>query len=137
MFQLRKSRGVTFLAINCKFWLDEYKFDGFRFDGVTSMIFRNHGLGQDFNGYEDYYNLNQDGDAICYLTLANKLIHEVNKNAITIAEEMSGMPGLAAKIKDGGMGFDYRMAMGIPDFWIKYIKEVKDEDWKAGHIFGN
>ena len=134
-FNYEKTEVLHFLLSNCKFWLDEYKFDGFRFDGVTSMIFRNHGLGQDFNGYEDYYNLNQDGDAICYLTLANKLIHEVNKNAITIAEEMSGMPGLAAKIKDGGMGFDYRMAMGIPDFWIKYIKEVKDEDWKAGHIF--
>ncbi|MBO7316469.1 MAG: alpha amylase C-terminal domain-containing protein [Paludibacteraceae bacterium] len=134
-FNYEKPEVLHFLLSNCKFWLDEYKFDGFRFDGVTSMIFRNHGLGQDFNGYEDYYNLNQDGDAICYLTLANKLIHEVNKNAITIAEEMSGMPGLAAKIKDGGMGFDYRMAMGIPDFWIKYIKEVKDEDWKAGHIF--
>lgn len=126
---------LHFLLSNCKYWLDEYRFDGFRFDGVTSMIYRNHGLGQDFNGYQDYYNLNQDGDAICYLTLANELIHEVNPNAITIAEEMSGMPGLAAKIKDGGMGFDYRMAMGIPDFWIKYIKEVKDEDWKAGHIF--
>ncbi len=126
---------LHFLLSNCKYWLDEYRFDGFRFDGVTSMIYKNHGLGQDFNGYADYYNLNQDGDAICYLTLANELIHEVNPNAITIAEEMSGMPGLAAKIKDGGMGFDYRMAMGIPDFWIKYIKEVKDEDWKAGHIF--
>ena len=79
--------------------------------------------------------MNQDGDAICYLTLANKLIHEVNPNAITIAEEVSGMPGLAAGFKNGGIGFDYRMAMGIPDFWIKYIKEVKDEDWKAGHIF--
>ncbi len=134
-FNYEKPEVLHFLLSNCKFWLDEYKFDGFRFDGVTSMIFRNHGLGQDFNGYDDYYNLNQDGDAICYLTLANKLIHEVNKNAITIAEEMSGMPGLATKIKDGGMGFDYRMAMGIPDFWIKYIKEVKDEDWKAGHIF--
>lgn len=126
---------LHFLLSNCKYWLDEYHFDGFRFDGVTSMIYRNHGLEQDFNGYDDYYNLNQDGDAICYLTLANDLIHEINPNAITIAEEMSGMPGLAAKIKDGGMGFDYRMAMGIPDFWIKYIKEVKDEDWKAGHIF--
>ena len=99
------------------------------------MLYRSHGLGEDFSGYDAYYNMNQDGDAICYLTLANKLIHEVNPNAITIAEEVSGMPGLAAGFKNGGIGFDYRMAMGIPDFWIKYIKEVKDEDWKAGHIF--
>ena len=134
-FDYAKPSVLHFLLSNCKFWLDEYKFDGFRFDGVTSMLYRSHGLGEDFNGYGSYYNLNQDGDAICYLTLANKMIHQVNPNAITIAEEVSGMPGLAIKPEDGGIGFDYRMAMGIPDFWIKYIKEVKDEDWKAGHIF--
>ena len=134
-FNYGKDEVLHFLLSNCKYWMDVYGFDGFRFDGVTSMIYKSHGLGEDFVDYSCYYNLNQDGDAICYLTLANKLIHEVKKNAITIAEEMSGMPGLASPIKDGGMGFDYRLAMGIPDFWIKYIKEVRDEDWKAGHIF--
>ena len=134
-FDYAKPSVLHFLLSNCKFWLEEYKFDGYRFDGVTSMLYRSHGLGEDFNGYESYYNMNQDGDAICYLTLANKLIHEVNPNAITVAEEVSGMPGLATKVEDGGIGFDYRMAMGIPDFWIKMIKEVKDEDWKVGHIF--
>lgn len=134
-FDYAKPSVIHFLLSNCKFWLEEYHFDGFRFDGVTSMLFRSHGLGEDFSGYESYYNMNQDGDAICYLTLANKLIHELNPNAITIAEEVSGMPGLASKVQDGGIGFDYRMAMGIPDFWIKLIKEVKDEDWKVGHIF--
>ncbi len=133
-FNYAKTEVLHFLLSNCKFWLDEYDFDGFRFDGVTSMMYLSHGLGEDFNGYGSYFNGNEDGDAICYLTLANKLIHEVKKHAITIAEDMSGMPGLARPEKDGGMGFDYRLAMGIPDFWIKYIKEVKDEDWKAGHI---
>lgn len=133
-FNYQKTEVLHFLLSNCKFWMDEYRIDGFRFDGVTSMIYRSHGLGESFSSYSDYYNLNEDGDAICYLTLANKLIHQVNRHAITIAEEMSGMPGLATPIKDGGIGFDYRLAMGIPDFWIKYIKEVKDEDWKAGHI---
>lgn len=133
-FDYGKPEVMHFLLSNCKYWLEEFHFDGFRFDGVTSMLYLSHGLGEDFNGYGAYYNLNQDGDAICYLTLANKLIHEVNKNAITIAEEMSGMPGLAYPIKGGGMGFDYRLAMGIPDFWIKMIKEVKDEDWHPGHI---
>lgn len=135
IFDYSKPEVLHFLLSNCKFWLDEYRFDGFRFDGVTSMLYRSHGLGEDFDGYESYYNLNQDGDAICYLTLANKLIHQVNSNAVTVAEEVSGMPGLAAKINDGGIGFDYRMAMGIPDFWIKYIKEEKDEEWKVGHIY--
>ncbi len=134
-FNYGKTEVMHFLLSNCKFWLDVYDFDGFRFDGVTSMMYLSHGLGEDFNGYTSYFNGNEDGDAICYLTLANKLIHEVKKDAITIAEDMSGMPGLARKVEDGGMGFDFRLAMGIPDFWIKYIKEVKDEDWKAGHIF--
>ena len=133
-FDYGKPEVLHFLLSNCKFWMDEYSFDGFRFDGVTSMMYLSHGLGEDFNGYGSYFNGNEDGDAIMYLTLANKLIHAVKHNAITIAEDMSGMPGLACPFKDGGVGFDYRLAMGIPDFWIKYIKEVKDEDWKAGHI---
>lgn len=135
VFNYGKNEVMHFLLSNCKFWLEEYKFDGFRFDGVTSMLYYSHGLGDNFTNYSDYYNGNEDGDAICYLTLANKLIHEVNPNAITIAEEVSGMPGLAAKIKDGGYGFDYRMAMNIPDYWIKIIKERKDEDWHPTGIF--
>ena len=126
---------LHFLLSNCKYWLDIYNFDGFRFDGVTSMLYLNHGLGQDFSGYVDYYNGNQDGDAICYLTLANKMIHEFRPTAITIAEEMSGMPGLAASVEDGGIGFDYRLAMGIPDYWIKLLKEKRDEDWNTTDIF--
>lgn len=134
-FNYGKTEVLHFLLSNCKYWLDVYDFDGFRFDGVTSMMYLSHGLGEDFNGYGSYFNGNEDGDAICYLTLANKLIHEFKPWAITIAEDISGMPGLAQPMEDGGIGFDYRLAMGIPDFWIKYIKEVKDEDWKAGHIY--
>ena len=126
---------VHFLLSNCRYWLEEFHFDGFRFDGVTSMIYRDHGLGDAFTSYGDYYNLNQDGDAICYLTLANQLIHECRPQAITVAEEVSGMPGLAAPIGDGGCGFDYRMAMNIPDYWIKTIKERLDEDWKPSSLF--
>ena len=134
-FDYGKNDVLNFLLSNCKYWLEEYKFDGFRFDGVTSMLYYDHGLGQAFGSYDDYYNGNEDTNAITYLTLANELIHEVNPHAITIAEEMSGMPGLARKFKDGGIGFDYRMAMGIPDYWIKTIKERKDEDWKPTSIF--
>ena len=134
-FDYGKNEVLHFLLSNCKYWLEEYHFDGFRFDGVTSMLYYNHGLGQSFNGYGDYYNGAQDINAITYLTLANKLIHSVNTNAITIAEEMSGMPGLAAPISDGGIGFDYRMAMGIPDYWIKILKEKQDEEWAVSSIF--
>ena len=134
-FDYGKNDVLNFLLSNCKYWLEEFKFDGFRFDGVTSMLYYNHGLGQAFGSYGDYYNGGQDTNAITYLTLANKLIHQINPHAITIAEEMSGMPGLATKIKDGGMGFDYRMAMGIPDYWIKMLKEKKDEDWHPTSIY--
>ena len=134
-FDYGKDEVLHFLLSNCKYWLEEFKFDGFRFDGVTSMIYYNHGLGQAFTEYGDYYDGGQDGDAICYLTLANQLIHEVNPHAVTIAEEVSGMPGLALDIESGGYGFDYRMAMNIPDFWIKIIKEQRDEEWSTSAIW--
>lgn len=133
-FDYGKNEVIHFLLSNCKYWLSEYHFDGFRFDGVTSMLYYSHGLGECFCGYGDYFNGHQDDNAICYLTLANQLIHEVNPNAITIAEEVSGMPGLAAPFADGGYGFDYRMAMNIPDYWIKTIKERRDEDWRPSSI---
>ena len=135
LFDYGKNEVLHFLLSNCKFWLEEYRFDGFRFDGVTSMLYLSHGLGEAFSNYGDYYNSNQDGDAICYLTLANQLIHQVNRRAITIAEEVSGMPGLAVPVEDGGYGFDYRMAMNIPDYWIKTIKEKKDQDWHPSSIW--
>lgn len=135
LFNYGKDEVVHFLLSNCKYWMEEFRFDGFRFDGVTSMLYRSHGLGEAFTSYDDYYNGGQDGEAIVYLTLANKLIHEVNPQAITIAEEMSGMPGLAVPAADGGYGFDYRMAMNIPDFWIKTIKEKKDEEWRPSVIW--
>ena len=134
-FDYGKNEVLHFLLSNCKYWLEEYHFDGFRFDGVTSMLYYSHGLGDNFCGYGDYYNGNEDDNAIAYLTLANLVIHEVNSKAITIAEEVSGMPGLAAPFKDGGYGFDYRMAMNIPDYWIKIIKELRDEDWKPSSMF--
>ncbi|GHV31977.1 1,4-alpha-glucan branching enzyme [Bacteroidia bacterium] len=134
-FNYGKNEVLHFLLSNCKFWLEEYKFDGFRFDGVTSMLYYSHGLGEAFTNYDDYFNGHQDGDAICYLALANQLIHAVNKNAISIAEEVSGMPGLAVPVEDGGYGFDYRMAMNIPDYWIKIIKEKKDQDWPVSGIW--
>lgn len=134
-FDYGKDSVLHFLLSNCKYWLEEYKFDGFRFDGVTSMLYYDHGLGKAFGSYADYYDGGQDTNAIVYLTLANILIHEVNRHAISIAEEMSGMPGLAIPFADGGIGFDYRMAMGVPDYWIKMIKEKRDEDWHPTSIF--
>ena len=134
-FDYGKNEVLHFLLSNCKYWLEEYHFDGFRFDGVTSMLYYDHGLGKAFGGYADYYDGGQDTDAIVYLTLANKLIHSINPRAITVAEEMSGMPGLALPVRDGGIGFDYRMAMGIPDYWIKTLKEKRDDDWHPTSIF--
>lgn len=134
-FDYGKNETLHFLLSNCKYWLEEFRFDGFRFDGVTSMLYYSHGLDENFTEYGNYYNGHQDSDAICYLTLANKLIHEINPRAVTIAEEVSGMPGLALDIKSGGYGFDYRMAMNIPDFWIKIIKERKDEEWHPTAIW--
>ena len=134
-FDYGKTQVLHYLLSNCKYWLDEFKFDGFRFDGVTSMLYYSHGLGEAFCNYDDYFNGHQDDDAICYLMLANRVIHQFNPNAITIAEEVSGMPGLAAPFIDGGFGFDYRLAMNIPDYWIKTIKVKREEDWSMAGIY--
>ena len=136
LFNYDKNEVIHFLLSNLKFWLTEYHFDGFRFDGVTSMIYHDHGLGTAFTDYSKYFSLNTDTEAITYLQLATELIHEVNPNAITIAEDMSALPGMCLPIQDGGVGFDYRLAMGTPDLWIKLIKERKDEDWDMWQIWG-
>ena len=128
-FDYGKTGVIHFLLSNLKFWMTEYHFDGFRFDGVTSMLYHDHGLGTDFNTNDKYFSFNTHTEAITYLQLANELIHQVNPAAITIAEDMSGMPGMCLPISDGGIGFDYRLAMGLPDMWVRTVKEKKDEFW--------
>ena len=134
-FDYGKTDVLHFLLSNCKFWLQEYGFDGYRFDGVTSMLFWNHGLGDAFTNYGMYFNGSVDDDAWVYLNLANRVIHEVKPGAITIAEDVSGIPGCAAPVEDCGIGFDYRMAMGEPDFWFRLAEKVRDDDWPMGGIF--
>jgi len=134
-FDYAKPEVLHFLLSNCRFWLDEYHFDGFRFDGVTSMLYLHHGMGPPFASYNDYFNETVDENALVYLTLANKLIHDVAPRALTIAEDVSGMPGLGAPIEDGGCGFDFRLAMGVPDCWFKLIRDVRDEDWNLGYLW--
>ena len=134
-FDYGKGQVLNFLLSNCKYWLEEYQFDGFRFDGVTSMIYYDHGLGKAFTEYRFYYDGNEDTDALTYLALANQVVHEVYAEALTIAEEMSGLPGLASPIREGGLGFDYKMSMGIPDYWIKLLEDVPDEQWHVGDLY--
>lgn len=135
-FDYSKPEVLHFLLSNCRYWLDEFNLDGFRFDGVTSMMYYDHGLGEGFNSYDDYFSPTRiDAEAQTYLILANKLIHALRPDAITVAEDVSGMPGLGAPIEDGGIGFDYKLAMGVPDFWFKLLKEVRDEDWNTDEIF--
>ena len=134
LFDYDKPEVLHFLVSNCRWWLDEYHIDGFRFDGVTSMLYHDHGLGKSFTSYDDYFGDDVDKDALVYLRLANDVIHTVRPDATTIAEEMSGLPGLAAPTEHGGLGFDYRLAMGAPDLWIKTLKEKRDEDWDLGEL---
>lgn len=126
LFNYGKDEVIHFLLSNLKFWLDTYHFDGFRFDGVTSMLYHDHGLGTAFTDYSKYFSVNTDIEAVTYLMLANELTHLFNPSATTIAEDMSAMPGMALPISSGGIGFDYRLSMGIPDFWIKQLKEKTD-----------
>ena len=135
LFDYAKPQVLHFLLSNCRYWLDEFKVDGYRFDGITSMLYLDHGLEKAFTGYDDYFNANVDEDALCYLALANQLIHDVRPDAVTIAEDVSGMPGLARSWDEGGIGFDYRFAMGVPDYWIKLTKDTRDEDWHMGGLW--
>ena len=134
-FDYGKTDVLHFLLSNCRFWLDEYRFDGYRFDGVTSMLYWDHGLGRDFNSYAAYFDGSMDDDAWAYLQMANRVIHESHPGAITIAEDVSGMPGCAAPVSDCGIGFDYRMAMGEPDFWFRLAEKVSDDNWPMGGIY--
>ena len=134
-FNYGRDETLRFLLANCKFWMEEYNLDGFRFDGVTSMLYWDHGLGKCFTCYDDYFSGNTDEDALTYLGLANMLVKEIKPTAFTIAEDMSGMPGLAAPVADYGTGFDYRMSMGVADHWIKWIKEVSDEHWNVCNMW--
>ena len=134
-FNYGKHEVLHFLLSNLKFWMEEYHFDGFRFDGITSMLYHDHGLGTAFTGPQMYFSMNTDTEAVTYLQLATELVREVNPNAILIAEDMSAMPGLCLPIKDGGIGFDYRLAMGVPDMWIRLLRDQKDEDWDFNQIY--
>ncbi len=134
-FDYNKPEVLGFLLSNCRHWLEEYHFDGFRFDGITSMLYLHHGLGKVFTSYENYFSNDVDEDALTYLALANKLIHDIRPDAVTIAEDISGMPGLAVSISQGGFGFDYRFSMGIPDFWIRLVKDSYDEEWQTGYLW--
>ncbi len=129
LFDYGKNEVIHFLLSNLKYWMEVFHFDGFRFDGVTSMLYRDHGLGSAFVNYGMYFSGNTDDDAVVYLGLANELIHKLNPRALTVAEDMSGMPGMCLPISYGGIGFDYRLSMGVPDLWIKTLKECRDEDW--------
>ncbi|MDD5864565.1 MAG: alpha amylase C-terminal domain-containing protein [Firmicutes bacterium] len=135
-FDYGKTGVIHFLLSNLKFWMTEYHFDGFRFDGVTSMLYHDHGLGTDFTSNDKYFSYNTNTEAVTYLQLANELIRQVNPKAITIAEDMSGMPGMCLPIEDGGIGFDYRLGMGLPDMWIKAVKG-KDEFWDINKMWGD
>ena len=135
LFDYGKPEVLHFLLSNCRFWMDEYRFDGFRFDGVTSMLYTHHGLHKAFTNYGDYFSHEVDEDALTYLTLANALIHRLSPDAVTIAEDVSGFPALALPNAQGGAGFDYRFSMGVADYWIKLTKEVPDEDWSMGHLW--
>jgi len=126
---------LRFLLSNLRFWMEEYQFDGFRFDGVTSMLYTHHGIGTGFSGgYHEYFGPGVDEDGVVYLMIANEMLHTLYPDTITIAEDVSGMPGLCVNLSLGGVGFDYRLAMAVPDMYIKLLKEKEDDQWDIGNI---
>ena len=128
LFNYGKWEVQQFLLSSIRYWMEEFHMDGFRFDGATSMLYHHHGL-ITFDSADRYFDDGVDEEALTYFQLANTLIHALNPAAISIAEEVSGMPGLSRRIEEGGIGFDFRLAMGIPDFWIRTLKHKTDEQW--------
>ncbi|KAK2791474.1 alpha-1,4-glucan branching enzyme [Emmonsiellopsis sp. PD_33] len=135
LFNYGSHEVLRFLLSNLRFWMEEYAFDGFRFDGVTSMLYTHHGIGTGFSGgYHEYFGPSVDDDSITYLMLANEMLHEIYPYCITVAEDVSGMPALCVPLSLGGVGFDYRLGMAIPDMYIKLLKEKQDEEWDMGNL---
>lgn len=135
LFNYGKDEVLQFLLSNVRYWIEEFRFDGYRFDGVTSMLYFHHGNGVTFDSPEKYFTEGVEYDAVTYLQLANTLMHQINPHVISIAEEVSGMPGLCEPVEDGGIGFDYRLGMGLPDYWIKLLKEQRDDDWNIHEMY--
>lgn len=134
IFDYGKTEVLRFLLSNVKYWMQEFHFDGFRFDGVGSMMYFHHGNAGNFDQWK-YFTDGVEFDAVTYLQLANKLIHTINPSAISIAEDVTGMPGLTSPQRDGGIGFDFRLGMGIPDFWVETLRSKRDEDWSMNDIW--
>lgn len=130
---------LRFLLSNVRYWMEEFKFDGFRFDGVTSMLYHHHGINMSFSGsYSEYFGTQTNVDACVYLMLANQLIKQINpEGGLSIAEDVSGMPTLCRPVEEGGLGFDYRLNMSPPDMWIDMLKNTRDEHWSTRRIVGN
>lgn len=135
LFDYTKFEVQRFLLSNIRYWLEEFRFDGFRFDGVTSMLYHSHGLAKVFSSLDDYFGSDTDDEALVYLKLANEVAHAIRPGIVTVAEDVSGMPGMAKPVDVGGLGFDYRLSMGVPDMWIKILKERKDEEWDLGFLY--
>lgn len=135
LFNYSHHEVLRFLLSNLRFWMEEYQFDGFRFDGVTSMLYTHHGIGTGFSGgYHEYFGPGVDEDGVVYLMLANEMLHNLYPSSITIAEDVSGMPALCLPLSLGGIGFDYRLAMAVPDMYIKLLKEKQDDEWDIGSL---
>ena len=125
---------LRYLLSNVAWWLTEYRFDGFRFDGVTSMLYWHHGVGVSFLGNcSEYFSPATNVDACVYLMLANELAHALLPGAVTVAEDVSGMPTLCRPVAGGGLGFDYRLAMGVPDLWAR-LGGASDDAWRAPDV---
>jgi 1,4-alpha-glucan branching enzyme len=135
LFDYSKTEVKRLLLSSLRVFVEEFRFDGFRFDGVTSMLYTHHGMGVGFSGsYGEYFGPTVDEDAVCYLQLANTLLHSMQPPCLTIAEDVSGMPTLGRPVTEGGLGFDFRLAMAVPDLWIKLLKEKQDEEWDIGNL---
>ena len=63
LFNYSSPHVLRFLLSNLRWYMEKFQFDGFRFDGVTSMLYHHHGCGKVFTSYDDYFGMDVDLEA--------------------------------------------------------------------------
>lgn len=127
LFDFGRLEVLRFLLCQVCWFAEAYRVDGFRFDAVSTALYRHRSLdghGRFDKGLDDYFGPNSGMDvaALTYFKLVNLLTHElVQPPLVTIAEEHSGLPGLCAPVLERGVGFDFRQAMGLAPLWERLL----------------
>lgn len=115
-FDVQRGEVVSFLLSSAHYWLDEFKFDGFRMDALMKLLFVPNDPRRIHN--------EEGADFLRQLTSSIKLHHP---SAILIAEDAWHYPNVTGKAEDGGIGFDYKWNFGWMHDTLSYMETPPEE----------